>query len=89
MRTICYGELIPGKTYYYYAPLSRFEEYYFLGDFAVYRRDIDTAVSYDPSCAERTQEVWDAAAYLETDLFGASHPFDAARLLVKRAGSGS
>lgn len=78
MRTYCFGELLPGRSYIYWAPLSFFVSHYFGGDYSIYRRASDTPVlppESDPAPS-------DAAALLQQS----GKAPDAAAILRKLVG---
>lgn len=55
MRTICYGELIPGESYSYHASLAYFVQHYLQSGYSIYRRNTPTAVpdaDYDISAGD-------------------------------------
>lgn len=57
MRTYCFGELFPGRSYYYHGALWSFQYYYLGGGYDIYRRAVETPVaapeSLEPGDANR------------------------------------
>lgn len=44
MRTYCFGELFPGRSYSYHGALTSFVYYYLGGGYSIYRRAVETPV---------------------------------------------
>lgn len=46
LRTVCYGEVFPGRTYRYRGTLALLQSYYLDGGYGIYRRDMAGAVPF-------------------------------------------